>query len=183
MEAPGAALLAQIATEFGELPLVAEDLGIITPAVDRLREQFKLPGMKVLQFAFDGDMGNHHLPHNHTKDMVAYTGTHDNDTTISWYQSLSDEHRHQVRCYLNCSDEDMPWALLRCAMMSVAQLAMLPMQDVLALGAGNRMNTPGTITGNWSWRFDWHQLNDMLASNLADLTHNYSRFPETEKKL
>ena len=77
----------------------------------------------------------------------------------------------------------MPWALLRCAMMSVAQLAMLPMQDVLALGAGNRMNTPGTITGNWSWRFDWHQLNDMLASNLADLTHNYSRFPETEKKL
>ena len=183
VEAPGAALLAQIATEFGELPLVAEDLGIITPAVDRLREQFKLPGMKVLQFAFDGDMGNHHLPHNHTKDMVAYTGTHDNDTTISWYQSLSDEHRHQVRCYLNCSDEDMPWALLRCAMMSVAQLAMLPMQDVLALGAGNRMNTPGTITGNWSWRFDWHQLNDMLASNLADLTHNYSRFPETEKKL
>ena len=183
VEAPGAALLAQIATEFGELPLVAEDLGIITPAVDRLREQFKLPGMKVLQFAFDGDMGNHHLPHNHTKDMVAYTGTHDNDTTISWYQSLSDEHRHQVRCYLNCSDEDIPWALLRCAMMSVAQLAMLPMQDVLALGAGNRMNTPGTITGNWSWRFDWHQLSDMLASNLADLTHNYSRFPEADQSL
>ena len=183
VEAPGAGLLAEIASEFGELPLVAEDLGIITPAVDKLREDFNLPGMKVLQFAFDGDMGNHHLPHNHSKDMVAYTGTHDNDTTVSWYQSLSDVDRHQVRCYLNCSDEDMPWALVRCAMMSVAQLAILPMQDVLALGAGNRMNTPGTVTGNWSWRFDWSQLSDTLASDLAELTRNYSRFPEAGRVL
>lgn len=180
VEAPGAALLAEIASEFGELPLVAEDLGIITAAVDKLREDFRLPGMKVLQFAFDGDPGNHHLPHNHSKDMVAYTGTHDNDTTAGWYQSLSDNERHQVRCYLNCSDEELPWALVRSAMMSVAQLAILPMQDVLALGVGNRMNTPGTVTGNWSWRFDWSQLSDTLASDLADLTLNYSRFPQRD---
>ncbi len=183
VEAPGAGLLSAIAAEFGELPLVAEDLGIITAAVDKLREDFSLPGMKVLQFAFDGDLGNHHLPHNHSKDMVAYTGTHDNDTTISWYQSLSDEHRHQVRCYLNCGDDDMPWALLRCAMMSTAQLAILPMQDILALGAGNRMNTPGTVSGNWRWRFDWPQLSETLATDLADLTHNYSRVPEPSDTL
>lgn len=177
VEAPGAALLSEIANQYGQLPLVAEDLGIITAAVDRLREEFSLPGMKVLQFAFDGDPDNLHLPHNHARDMVAYTGTHDNDTTVSWYQSLSETDKHQVRCYLNCSDEDMPWALIRSAMMSVAQLAIVPMQDLLALGDGNRMNTPGTVTGNWSWRFEWSQLSDGLASDLADMTHNYSRYP------
>ena len=181
VEAPGAKLLTEIADEFGELPLVAEDLGIITAAVDKLRADFKLPGMKVLQFAFDGDAGNLHLPHNHTKDMIAYTGTHDNDTTLSWYESLSDDARHQVRSYLNCSDEDMPWALLRCALMSVAQLAVLPMQDVLELGPGNRMNMPGTVEGNWCWRFDWSQVNDHLAADLRDLTQNYSRLPVFEQ--
>ena len=181
VEAPGAALLGEIAKKHGELPLVAEDLGIITVAVDRLREDFDLPGMKVLQFAFDGDPDNHHLPHNHSKDMVAYTGTHDNDTTVSWYQSLSADDKHQVRRYLNCSDDDMPWALVRSAMMSVAQLAIIPMQDLLSLGEGHRMNTPGTVAGNWSWRFDWSQLSDNLASELADLTHNYSRYPSSEK--
>jgi 4-alpha-glucanotransferase len=178
VEAPGAALLQAIRREFGELPLVAEDLGIITAAVDKLREDFDLPGMKVLQFAFDGDQHNHHLPHNHAKDMVAYTGTHDNDTTVGWYQSLTEDERHQVRRYLNCGDDEIPWAVLRCAMMSVAQLAILPMQDVLALGADARMNTPGTVAGNWSWRFDWPQLGEHVAAELADLTRNYSRLPD-----
>lgn len=177
VKAPGAGLLGEIEKEFGDLPLVAEDLGIITEAVDKLREGFNLPGMKVLQFAFDGDTDNLHLPHNHAKDMVVYTGTHDNDTTLSWYHSLSEADRHQVRRYLNCADEEMPWALVRSAMMSVAQLSILPMQDLLALGPGNRMNTPGTVVGNWSWRFDWSDVSEGLASDLADLTRNYSRYP------
>jgi len=180
VEAPGASLLTEIADEFGELPLVAEDLGIITAAVDKLRADFKLPGMKVLQFAFDGDSENLHLPHNHSKDMIVYTGTHDNDTTVSWYQSLSDDARHQVRSYLNCSDQDMPGALLRCALMSVAQLAILPMQDLLAQGSDARMNTPGTVEGNWCWRFDWSQLSHNLAAELRELTQNYSRLPDGE---
>ncbi len=175
-KAPGAELLEAIQQEFNDLPLVAEDLGIITHAVDDLRRKFSLPGMKVLQFAFDGDVDNAHLPHNHTADMVAYTGTHDNDTTLSWYQSASAEEQHRVRSYLQCGDHsDLPWPMIRSAMMSVANTTILPMQDILGLGAGHRMNLPGTTTGNWSWRFDWSQLNDNHTNRLREITQTYSR--------
>ncbi len=175
-KAPGAALLTAIQREFNDLPLVAEDLGIITSAVDDLRREFSLPGMKVLQFAFDGDTNNAHLPHNHTADMVAYTGTHDNDTTLSWYQVADGDEQHRVRSYLQCSDgDDLPWPMIRSALMSVANTSILPMQDILGLGTGHRMNLPGTITGNWIWRFDWSQLDDDRTRQLRQLTETYSR--------
>jgi len=178
-KAPGAALLKRVQQEFHGLPLVAEDLGIITRDVDVLRRQFSLPGMKVLQFAFDGDRQNLHLPHNHSADMVAYTGTHDNDTSLSWYHSASEQERHRLREYLQCSDHDnLPWPMIRSVQMSVANMAIIPMQDVLGLGAGNRMNLPGTTTGNWCWRFDWHQLNDDITSHLRYLTEQYGRLQE-----
>jgi len=157
------------------MPLVAEDLGIITPEVDQLRRQFALPGMKVLQFAFDGDEGNHHLPHNHSEDMVVYTGTHDNDTTVSWYNDAPDHSKRLLCEYLECGDHDMPWPLMRSAMMSVAKTAIFPMQDVLGLGVGHRMNLPGTVDGNWQWRFDWSQVNSGLAGRMRELTARYSR--------
>ncbi len=183
VKAPGAELLQKIQHEFEGMPLVAEDLGIITAQVDQLRKNYSLPGMKVLQFAFDGDDGNHHLPHNHSQDMVVYTGTHDNDTTASWYFNADESSKSQVLGYLECGDHDMPWPILRCAMMSSAQTAIFPMQDIMALGEGNRMNLPGTIDGNWSWRFDWSQVDDGLADRLRELTARYSRIaPEAEIK-
>jgi len=175
VKAPGAELLLKIQQHFSNMPLVAEDLGIITPEVEQLRQQFSLPGMKVLQFAFDGDYGNHHLPHNHSEDMVVYTGTHDNDTSVSWYNSADDNTKKQLCEYLECGDHDMPWPLMRSAMMSVAKTAIFPMQDVLGLGAGHRMNLPGTVEGNWQWRFDWSQVDGDLAGRLRELTGRYSR--------
>lgn len=175
VKTPGAELLSTIQKHFTDMPLVAEDLGIITEEVDLLRKQFSLPGMKVLQFAFDGDAVNYHLPHNHSEDTVVYTGTHDNDTTRSWFHSESEEAKQQVCSYLECSDHDMPWPLIRSAMMSVAKTAIIPMQDVLGLGEGNRMNLPGTIDGNWQWRFDWSQVDAGLAERLHEITCRYSR--------
>jgi len=137
-------------------------------------EWVKAPGAE-LQFAFDGDYGNHHLPHNHSEDMVVYTGTHDNDTSVSWYNSADDNTKKQLCEYLECGDHDMPWPLMRSAMMSVAKTAIFPMQDVLGLGAGHRMNLPGTVEGNWQWRFDWSQVDGDLAGRLRELTGRYSR--------
>ena len=180
VKAPGSELLEKIAKKFTDMPLVAEDLGIITAEVDQLRKQFSLPGMKVLQFAFDEDPDNHHLPHNHSIDTVVYTGTHDNDTTASWFYTADDQTRQRVCGYLECSDHDMPWPLVRSAMMSVAQTAIFPMQDVLGLGTGHRMNLPGTTEGNWQWRFDWSQVDTGLAERLRELTGRYSRLPDGE---
>jgi 4-alpha-glucanotransferase len=158
VEVPGERLFDALLVRLGRLPLVAEDLGLITPEVTRLRERYGLPGMKVLQFAFDGDAGNPYLPHAHVPDTVVYTGTHDNDTTLSWFQGLPAEQQLQVIEYLGYPHEPMPRPLLRAAFASVARLAIVPMQDVLGLGRGHRMNTPGTSDGNWRWRFEWNQL-------------------------
>ncbi len=167
--APGAKLLETLQRELGEMPLVAEDLGTITPAVRALREEFGLPGMLVLQFAFDGSLQNPYLPANHVENAVVYTGTHDNDTTLGWYFSLDAGTRARVDACLASTPGDMPGSLIRAAYASPAQLAMLPMQDLLALGSEARMNMPGTATGNWTWRFSWGQLDTDLADRCRRL--------------
>ncbi|MCW8829247.1 MAG: 4-alpha-glucanotransferase [Gammaproteobacteria bacterium] len=175
VEAPGDALFASLRRRFGELPIVAEDLGVITPAVTALRRRYHLPGMLILQFAFDSGPENPYLPHNHTEDSVVYTGTHDNNTTLGWYQALSPEQQQRVQEYLNFPQEPMPWALIECAYASVARQAIVPMQDVLGLGEEHRMNTPGVPQGNWRWRFQWGFLPDELSARLAGLVARYGR--------
>jgi 4-alpha-glucanotransferase len=165
--APGAELLQTIADGMGELPLVAEDLGIITPDVTELRHRFGLPGMSVLQFAFDHHADNPHKPENVHPDTVYYTGTHDNDTTLGWWSSLPDEVRHQVMQQMGVDDPAaLPAAMIETVLHSRAALAMLPLQDVLNLGSAARMNTPGTSSGNWTWRFEWDALSHDLAPRL-----------------
>ena len=175
VKAPGDALFDALHQAFDSLPLVAEDLGIITAEVDALRRKYHLPGMKILQFAFGGDANNPYLPHNQTLDSVVYTGTHDNDTTLGWYQSLPESVQHHVQAYLGMPQESMPWPMVRSALASVAQLTILPMQDLLALGSEHRMNIPGSSEGNWRWRFEWEQLNDDLAPRLRGLMALYGR--------
>jgi 4-alpha-glucanotransferase len=152
-----------------------EDLGTITPEVHALREKFGWPGMKILQFAFDGSEDNPYLPHNHVKNCVVYTGTHDNDTTLSWYEELPDHIRENIIEYLNQPGEPMPWALVECAFRSVADWAIVPMQDLLALGKGHRMNTPGVTEGNWRWRFQWDQLPAHLADKVRGMVIQFER--------
>jgi len=167
VEAPGAALLQAIADRMGDLPLVAEDLGIITPDVTALRHQFGLPGMAVLQFGFDDHADNPHKPENVHPDAVYYTGTHDNDTTLGWWHSLPEHARHAVMQRLGASEDDAVLdAMIATVMESRAVLAVLPLQDVLRLGSEARMNTPGTDNGNWTWRFEWDALTPELAARL-----------------
>ncbi|RLL55649.1 4-alpha-glucanotransferase [Mariprofundus sp. EBB-1] len=150
--APGEAMLQTLQQELGELPLIAEDLGIITDEVTALREAFGLPGMKILQFAFGGDADNPYLPGNFGEDAVVYTGTHDNDTTMGWFESSEQHVRDHALKILDAKAEDMPWALIESALASPAELAVIPMQDLLALGTEAKFNTPGTLANNWSWR-------------------------------
>ncbi len=176
VEGPGAAFFQALEQHFGSnLPLVAEDLGIITAEVEALRDQFGLPGMKILQFAFDSDAANPYLPHNHRADAVVYTGTHDNDTTLGWWVGLDEDRRRRVQDYLGHPAEAMPWPLIRAALASVCRLAVIPFQDALALGSEARMNTPGTTEGNWRWRFRWEQVPPELAGRLRYLNGLYGR--------
>jgi len=151
-KAPGQALLSTLQQELGQLPLIAEDLGIITEEVTALREAFGLPGMKILQFAFGGDDDNPYLPGNFGADAVVYTGTHDNDTTMGWFDSTDETVRQHALRVLDATPDDMPWALIECALASPATLAVIPMQDLLELGTEAKFNTPGTVDNNWSWR-------------------------------
>lgn len=177
--APGDELLDTLIQSFGSLPLVAEDLGLITADVHELRQKFELPGMKILQFAFDGNPANIYLPHHHEFNAVVYTGTHDNDTTLSWYNALDVTNRGYLHAYFGQAVEagTIPWLLNRAALASVCCLAVLPMQDLLGLGAGHRMNVPGTTTGNWRWRFGWQQIPDGLPAKLHELITRYDRLP------
>ncbi len=178
VKAPGEALLDTLFSAFpgGNLPLVAENLGIITPDVEALRNRYAIPGMLILQFAFDGGPDNPYLPHNHQDNNVVYTGTHDNDTTLSWFQWLPEEQRRHVLDYLGFPNAPMPLALVQCALASVARLAILPMQDILELVGVHRMNTPGTVgEGNWRWRFDWGQVEREKIVRLAHLIRLYGR--------
>lgn len=173
VKAPGEALFHSLKKHFRHLPVVAEDLGDITPEVDRLRNAFHLPGMHIIQFGFDGDPANSHLPHNFSRNSVVYTGTHDNDTIVSWYTSLDEHTRSLVHDYLG--DGEMPWPAIRTALCSIACLAVLPMQDVLGQGPGHRMNQPGVKQGNWSWRFDWSMLGEGRIHSLRRLNKAYGR--------
>jgi 4-alpha-glucanotransferase len=174
---PGASLFDRLRRVFGELPLIAEDLGIITPEVDALRLAFGFPGMKILQFAFDGGEDNPYLPHNHERLSVVYTGTHDNDTTLGWFDSLDEEGKERVKHRLAQYRNEMPWQLIEAALDSVAALAVFPLQDLLSLGSADRMNTPGTTENNWRWRFSWSQIQPELATRLRRLIEQYDRSP------
>jgi 4-alpha-glucanotransferase len=161
----GEALLNVLRAQLGETPLVAEDLGIITDEVRALRDRFALPGMVVLQFAFDGSRDNPHLPEFHRRRAVVYTGTHDNDTTVGWYASLDADARDVVHGMLGVgAAPDVPEFLIEAAYASNAALAIVPMQDLLARDSGARMNTPGTVVGNWRWRFAWSDVPPSLAA-------------------
>lgn len=185
--APGDALLEAIIKHLPLITLVAEDLGIITDEVNVLREKFNLPGMKILQFAFDGNNQNPYLPEKITENSVVYTGTHDNDTSLGWYKGLNDDQKTVFHRYLNEHDYvegdavDMPLVLIDMALASNATLAIIPMQDILKLGSDGRMNTPGTIEGNWKWRFQWTQLEDGMTKALAHSILQNKRNPHALK--
>ncbi|MCG7871803.1 MAG: 4-alpha-glucanotransferase [Candidatus Thiodiazotropha lotti] len=175
VEAPGEELFGVLYRELPDLELVAEDLGVITPEVEALRKACDLPGMKILQFAFSGGADNPYLPFHHTKDAVVYTGTHDNDTTLGWYTGLDDQSREFVDEYLGKPREIMPWPMIRSALASRANLAIIPLQDILGLDGSHRMNTPGTTEGNWDWRFDWEMVKPETESRLMHRVKMYGR--------
>jgi 4-alpha-glucanotransferase len=180
--APGAELLTALRQRYGEIPLVAEDLGIITDAVRALRDQFELPGMVVAQFAFDGHDDNPHLPANHVRNSVAYTGTHDNDTTVGWYAGLDAGARAAVRQALGLHAEPrVPDFLIDAVYGSASQLAVIPLQDLLARPSHDRMNTPGTTEGNWRWRFDWSQIPADVPAISRARAERFSRLPPTAR--
>ncbi|RRQ20872.1 4-alpha-glucanotransferase [Thiohalobacter thiocyanaticus] len=175
VKGPGAAFFEQMLTRFGDLPLVAEDLGTIDEAVEQLRDAFHLPGMKILQFAFGSGADNPYLPHNHVPLSLVYTGTHDNDTTLGWYQSLDAAAREHLVAYLGQEATDMPRALNRTAMASVAWLSVVPLQDWLGLDGSHRMNQPGVRGGNWQWRFEWDWIDADLPGRIRELLELYGR--------
>jgi len=183
---PGIELFSTLRSALGDLPVIAEDLGVITEDVHQLRDSFDIPGMRILQFAFGGDASNRDLPHNYVNNCVAFTGTHDNDTAVGWWRSKTGKGstrnkktvtREQEHCrkYLNTDGSEISWDLIRAAWASVADLAITPLQDVLAVGSEGRMNLPATTKGNWAWRFDAKKLDHKLAKRLRELTEIYGR--------
>ncbi len=175
---PGAALFHAIHAQLGDLPIIAEDLGLLTPEVTTLRHQFDLPGMRILHFAFGGGNDNTYLPHNFDANTVVYTGTHDNNTSKGWWLEASDSERQHVRDYLGLAphDElDIHWQLITAACASVADTAIHPMQDVLGLDGRSRMNLPGMGEGYWEWRFDWGQVKPVHAQRLVRFCALYRR--------
>jgi 4-alpha-glucanotransferase len=175
VDTPGRELFTTLKQTLGELPIIAENLGVITPEVETLREEFGFPGMRVLQFAFGGDATNDHLPHNHTRDSVVYTGTHDNDTTIGWFASAGEQEREYCLKYLATDGREINWEMMRAAMASVAGMAIVPMQDVLGLDNEARMNLPASETGNWSWRMTPGIVNEEVIQRLREMTQTYGR--------
>ncbi|HEX5689135.1 MAG TPA: 4-alpha-glucanotransferase [Roseiflexaceae bacterium] len=181
VDGPGAALFTAVAEALGQLPIIAEDLGLITPDVEELRDQFGFPGMKVLQFAFGGAPTEPYQPHNYIQRCVVYTGTHDNDTTTGWWRTAAEHERRNVQLYLGRDGGDISWDFIRLALASVADTAIIPLQDVLALDSSARMNTPGRASGNWSWRYQTPMLQGHVVDRLRTLTYIYGRTPATKK--
>lgn len=175
VKSPGKNFLKALYKAYPDLALVAEDLGIITQEVDDLREQFNMPGMKIMQFAFSGEASNPYLPHNHQINSVVYTGTHDNDTTVSWLEGIDEGQKHIIREYFNFPYDPLNQVLMSRTLASVAKLAVLPLQDIMGMGEGHRMNTPGTTEGNWQWRFTWEQLTDEAIAQVRHMNILYGR--------
>jgi len=191
VKGPGEALFEALERALGALPIVAENLGVITPEVEALRHRFGFPGMAVLQFAFGGDpRTSPFLPHNHERDLVVYTGTHDNAPIVGWWtaeeSTLAPEHirreRAFARKYLDLDDRPVHWAFIRAALGSVADIAIIPLQDVLGLGSEARMNRPGRPTGNWRWRFRREMLTREIREQLRELTWLYGRSPDCSEE-
>jgi 4-alpha-glucanotransferase len=186
---PGAGLLATVERELGRLPLLAEDLGLVVPEVVALRDQFGLPGMRVLQFGFGDAPGDRdHLPHHYPRRLVAYTGTHDNDTLVGWFRQRGERGdrrgareaavlRARVLAYTGSDGREIHWDLIRLMLMSAADTVILPLQDLLGLDSRARMNTPGVPEGNWEWRASAEQLDRAVAARLRGLTESYDRLP------
>ncbi len=175
VDGPGKKLFNAIKKQLGELPIIAEDLGVMTPSVEKLRDTFQFPGMKILQFAFDSDSGNAFLPHNYSRNCVVYTGTHDNDTTIGWYNSAPDEEKHRAREYTRSDGSEIHWDLIRLGMLSVADQAIFPLQDIMDLDDKHRMNIPGTVVNNWIWRYKEDMLNSVDKERLRHLVYLSNR--------
>ncbi|MBE0637615.1 MAG: 4-alpha-glucanotransferase [Bacteroidales bacterium] len=175
IKAPGDELFEAIRNELGELPIIAEDLGIITAEVDALRMKYGFPGMKILQFAFHSDDGVKYLPHTYTDNFIVYTGTHDNDTLTGWFKSLDKNIKKKVLFYADADEKSINKKLIRLAWGSVGKLAVVPLQDILELGSEARMNTPGTASGNWQWRFRKNQLKKEQSTWLSEITTIYNR--------
>jgi 4-alpha-glucanotransferase len=182
VEVPGRELFTALGGAFPELPIIAEDLGVITPDVEALRDEFGFPGMKVLQFGLGGDAGNTYLPHHYTRNAVVYSGTHDNDTVVGWYEhrfkSDEDHARRELDfclTYLGTSGAEIHWDFNRAALSSVADIAILQLQDLLGLGSSARMNLPATEEGNWDWRVRSSLLTKEVSDRLREMTEIYGR--------
>jgi 4-alpha-glucanotransferase len=178
VKAPGVALFNAIRGALGgDLPIIAEDLGVITPEVEALRDGFGLPGMRVLQFAFVADVSSNFLPHNYVRNCVAYVGTHDNDTTVGWWKSLNEAERAQVESYAGkkVTSRSVTWDMMRLLQLSVANTIVLTLQDVMTLGTDARMNMPGNPNGNWAWRFTPEMLTTEMRDQLREMTETYGR--------
>lgn len=179
-QGPGEKLFLTIREKLGDLPIIAEDLGVMTPGVEKLRDDFQFPGMKILQFAFGSDAGNSYLPHNFSKNCVVYTGTHDNDTTIGWYKSAPEVEKHRAREYTQSDGSEIQWELIRYGILSVADQAIFPLQDFMNLGTEHRMNTPGTVQNNWEWRFTPEMLRDVDRERIRYLVNLSNRNRESK---
>lgn len=176
IEAPGADFFETLGQRLGQLPILAEDLGIITPEVEELRDRFNFPGMKILMFAFSDDASNTHLPHHYVHNSVVYPGTHDNDTAIGWWNTISQSEKDRLAAYVGYPIEEIHWTLNRMALASVANWAIVALQDVLGLDGSSRMNDPSQNAGNWRWRYRSSELlTDELAEKLRSLTMLYGR--------
>ncbi len=182
VKAPGEKLFVEVENQLGKLPIFAEDLGIITPEVDELRDKFKFPGMKVLQFAFGSDALNPHLPHNILQNSIAYSGTHDNDTTIGWWQnSATKKEKQMFRDYLDVEGLNVISDMVKALYRTPAKLAIIPIQDLLGLGSEARMNTPSVPQGNWQFKLKYGDLSEERAKWIKRWAHLYGRIPKSEK--
>ncbi len=175
MPGPRDKLFDAFRNSLGKLPIIAEDLGLITSDVIELRDRFDLPGMRILQFAFGEDDRNYFLPHHYVANSVAYTGTHDNDTTVGWWNTAKEHEKSFASRYLDCEGDDINWVMIKALSASAANTVIYPLQDVLGLGSEHRMNLPGTSDGNWEWRFTWKQLHKSHTKQLSELSVLYKR--------
>jgi 4-alpha-glucanotransferase len=193
VKGPGAALFETLRSALGPLPIVAENLGVITPEVEALRERFGFPGMAILQFAFGGDpQSSTFIPHNYSRDRVVYTGTHDNDTVVGWWTSgVGDStrtleeveaEREFARRYMHSDGREIHWDFVRTLLGSVAELAIVPLQDVLGLGSEARMNVPARPSGNWRWRFAAGALTPEVRGRLREITEDSGRVKRKSRR-